>query len=103
MCMRHHLACCREDLEYRIRTGSPQSYPTAGGKTETNPRPHPGYREVRDGVFVAENVTLGEHLVTDTKKGPIVIDHDAIDRPVLFPARPGLHRPECAGERACRR
>ena len=83
-CIRHHLACCREDLEYRIRTGPPQSYPTAGGMAEPNPAPHLGYREVRDGVFAAENVTLGEHLVTDTTKGPIVIDHDAVIGPFCF-------------------
>ena len=43
-----------------------------------------GYREVRDGLFVAENVTLGEQLVTDTKQGPIVIDHDAVVGPLCF-------------------
>jgi UDP-N-acetylglucosamine diphosphorylase / glucose-1-phosphate thymidylyltransferase / UDP-N-acetylgalactosamine diphosphorylase / glucosamine-1-phosphate N-acetyltransferase / galactosamine-1-phosphate N-acetyltransferase len=83
-CIRHHLACCREDLEYRIRIGPPQSYPTADGMAESNPVPHPGYREVRDGVFVAENVTLGEHLVTDTTKGPIIIDHDAMVGPFCY-------------------
>jgi UDP-N-acetylglucosamine diphosphorylase / glucose-1-phosphate thymidylyltransferase / UDP-N-acetylgalactosamine diphosphorylase / glucosamine-1-phosphate N-acetyltransferase / galactosamine-1-phosphate N-acetyltransferase len=82
--LRHHLACCREDLEYRIRSGPPQSYPTAGGSAGSHPPPHPGYREVRDGVFVAENVVLGEHLVTDTKNGPIVIDHEATVGPFCF-------------------
>ncbi len=83
--LRHHLACCREDLEYRIRTGPPQSYPTASGPTGSHPATQlPGYREVRDGVFVAENVTLGEHLVTDTKNGPIVIDHEATVGPFCF-------------------
>ncbi|HEY2760971.1 MAG TPA: putative sugar nucleotidyl transferase [Pirellulales bacterium] len=79
--LRHHLAYCREDLEYRIKSGPPQSYPTAGGQAAA---PHPGYREVRDGVFVAENVTLGEYLVTDTKNGPIVIDHEATVGPFCF-------------------
>jgi UDP-N-acetylglucosamine diphosphorylase / glucose-1-phosphate thymidylyltransferase / UDP-N-acetylgalactosamine diphosphorylase / glucosamine-1-phosphate N-acetyltransferase / galactosamine-1-phosphate N-acetyltransferase len=83
--LRHHLACCREDLEYRIRTGPPQSYPTASGPSGSHPvTQHPGYREVRDGVFVAENVTLGEYLVTDTKNGPVVIDHDATIGPFCF-------------------
>ena len=82
--IRHHLACCREDLEFRIRTGPPQSYPTAGGLSEARPALHPGYREVRDGVFVAENVTLGDHLVTDTRNGPIVIDHEAAIGPFCF-------------------
>jgi UDP-N-acetylglucosamine diphosphorylase / glucose-1-phosphate thymidylyltransferase / UDP-N-acetylgalactosamine diphosphorylase / glucosamine-1-phosphate N-acetyltransferase / galactosamine-1-phosphate N-acetyltransferase len=82
--IRHHLACCREDLEYRVRIGPPQSYPSAGGMSEARPAPHPGYREVRDGVFVAENVTLGDHLVTDTRQGPVVIDHDAVIGPFCF-------------------
>jgi len=83
--LRHHLACCREDLEHRIRTGPPQSYPTASRPPGSQPvTPHAGYREVRDGVFVAENVTLGEYLVTDTKNGPIVIDHEATVGPFCF-------------------
>lgn len=61
--LRHHLASCRENLEYRAKSG---------------------YREVRDGLFVAENVTLGEHLVIDTKNGPVVIDHDAAIGPFCF-------------------
>lgn len=83
--LRHHLACCREDLEYRIRTGPPQSYPTVGGQRKNHPpTTQAGYREVRDGVFVAENVSLGEHLVVDTKNGPIVIDHEATVGPFCF-------------------
>jgi glucose-1-phosphate thymidylyltransferase len=61
--LRHHLASCRENLEHRIKAG---------------------YREVRDGLFVAENVTLGEHLVIDVKNGPIVIDHDATIGPFCY-------------------
>lgn len=61
--LRQHLASCRENLEHRIKAG---------------------YREVRDGLFVAESVTLGEHLVIDTKNGPIVIDHDAVIGPFCF-------------------
>ena len=65
--------------------GPPQSYPTAASRVGSQPEaPHAGYREVRDGVFVAENVTLGEHLVTDTKNGPIVIDHEAAVGPFCF-------------------
>jgi UDP-N-acetylglucosamine diphosphorylase / glucose-1-phosphate thymidylyltransferase / UDP-N-acetylgalactosamine diphosphorylase / glucosamine-1-phosphate N-acetyltransferase / galactosamine-1-phosphate N-acetyltransferase len=81
--LRHHLACCREDLEYRIRTGPPQSYPAGSGQQAAGSG-RSGYTEVRDGVFVAENVTLGEYLVTDTKNGPIVIDHEATIGPFCF-------------------
>jgi UDP-N-acetylglucosamine diphosphorylase / glucose-1-phosphate thymidylyltransferase / UDP-N-acetylgalactosamine diphosphorylase / glucosamine-1-phosphate N-acetyltransferase / galactosamine-1-phosphate N-acetyltransferase len=73
--LRHHLQCCRESLEYRIAAG--------------------GYREISDGVFVAENVTLGEHLVTDTRGGPIVIDRDAVIGPFCF-----LRGPVYLGARA---
>ena len=38
---------------------------------------HGHYREVRDGVFTAGEVALGEHFVTDTKKGAIVIEEGA--------------------------
>jgi UDP-N-acetylglucosamine diphosphorylase / glucose-1-phosphate thymidylyltransferase / UDP-N-acetylgalactosamine diphosphorylase / glucosamine-1-phosphate N-acetyltransferase / galactosamine-1-phosphate N-acetyltransferase len=83
--LRHHLACCREDLEHRLRTGPPQSYPTAAGLAGSQPETlHLRYREVRDGVFVAENVTLGDYLVTDTKNGPIIIDHEATVGPFCF-------------------
>lgn len=61
--LRHHLASCRENLEHRIKSG---------------------YREVREGLFVGENVTLGEHLVIDAKNGPVVIDHDAVIGPFCF-------------------
>jgi glucose-1-phosphate thymidylyltransferase len=36
-----------------------------------------GCREIADGVFVAEGARLGEHLVTDTKAGPIVVEAGA--------------------------
>jgi UDP-N-acetylglucosamine diphosphorylase/glucosamine-1-phosphate N-acetyltransferase len=55
--VRHHMACCRENLEHRLE--------------------NEGYREVRPGLFVAQNVTLGEHLVIDAKNGPVLVDHDA--------------------------
>jgi UDP-N-acetylglucosamine diphosphorylase / glucose-1-phosphate thymidylyltransferase / UDP-N-acetylgalactosamine diphosphorylase / glucosamine-1-phosphate N-acetyltransferase / galactosamine-1-phosphate N-acetyltransferase len=88
--LRHHLACCREDLEHRIRTGPPQSYPAGGGRQAEGGGQQivsgrqSVYTEVRDGVFVGENVTLGEHLVTDTKNGPIIIDHEATIGPFCF-------------------
>ncbi len=62
--LKHHLACSRENLEHRVQHGS--------------------YKETREGLFVAENVSLGEHLVADTKNGPIVIDHDATIGPLTF-------------------
>ena len=51
--IREHERSLRENLEFRLRDG---------------------YREQSDGLFVAEGVTIGQHLVTDTKAGPILLD-----------------------------
>jgi len=51
--IREHERSLRENLEYRLRDG---------------------YRQLSDGLFVADGVTIGPHLVTDTKAGPILLD-----------------------------
>ncbi len=61
--LRFHLASLRENLEHRLRDG---------------------LREVRDGVFVGEGVSFGEHLVTDSRGGPIVIDDQASLGPFCY-------------------
>jgi glucose-1-phosphate thymidylyltransferase len=61
--LRFHLATLRENLEHRLRNG---------------------LREVRDGVFVGEGVSFGEHLVTDSHGGPIVIDDQASLGPFCY-------------------
>ncbi len=35
------------------------------------------YNEIADGVFAAEGATLGEHVVTDTREGMILLDQGA--------------------------
>ncbi len=55
--IRYHLKSLPENLEYRIAKGS--------------------YREVADGVFSAADATLGAYVVTDTRKGPIVLERGA--------------------------
>jgi len=60
--LRHHTAGFNANLERRLAQAE------AAGKP---------YREIADGVFVGANVTLGEHLVTDSRRGPIVIDDEA--------------------------
>ena len=47
--IREHERSLRENLEYRLRDG---------------------YHQQSDGLFVAEGVTIGSHLVTDTKSRP---------------------------------
>ncbi|HEY2146521.1 MAG TPA: putative sugar nucleotidyl transferase [Pirellulales bacterium] len=61
--LRFHLATLRENLEHRLRDG---------------------LREVRDGVFIGEGVSFGEHLVTDSHGGPIVIDDQATLGPFCY-------------------
>ncbi len=60
--LRHHAAGFNANLERWLAQAA------ADGKP---------YREIADGVFVAADVTLGEHLVTDSRRGPIVIDDEA--------------------------
>ncbi|MBE6428526.1 MAG: glucose-1-phosphate thymidylyltransferase [Planctomycetaceae bacterium] len=42
------------------------------------------WTELREGVFVGENVKLGEYLVTDTSKGPILVDEGASIGPFCY-------------------
>ena len=58
------------------------------------------YREIRDGLFVAENVNLDEYVVTDTRRGPIVIDELASIGPFCYLAGPA-HLASGAGQRTC--
>ncbi len=62
--VRHHLLILPENMAYRLQ----------GGK----------YRETADGVFVAVGAKLGEHCVTDTKNGPIILDENATVGPHSF-------------------
>lgn len=53
-----------------------------------------GYREVSDGVFLAEGATLGSHCVTSTQQGPILLDEHATVGPFCYlrgPAYLGRH------------
>lgn len=72
--VRYHTQTLAENLEYLLRRGS--------------------YREVSTGVFVAEGVELGPHVVTDTRKGPILVENGASIGPYCFlngPAHIGAH------------
>lgn len=55
--IRHHLKILVPNLKRRLAAG--------------------GYREIADGVFVAAGAQLGQHVVSDTRNGPIVIDQRA--------------------------
>ncbi|MGI9515424.1 MAG: putative sugar nucleotidyl transferase [Pirellulaceae bacterium] len=43
-----------------------------------------GYREIADGVFSADDASLGEHVVTDTRHGPIVLESGCNVGPFTF-------------------
>lgn len=60
----YHLSCFAENQSYRLALG--------------------GYKEIKDGLFVAPEVKLGEYLVADSSKGPIVIDHGASIGPYCY-------------------
>jgi UDP-N-acetylglucosamine diphosphorylase / glucose-1-phosphate thymidylyltransferase / UDP-N-acetylgalactosamine diphosphorylase / glucosamine-1-phosphate N-acetyltransferase / galactosamine-1-phosphate N-acetyltransferase len=42
------------------------------------------HRQLADGLFAAEGVRLGEHLVIDTRRGPIVLENDVRIGPFTY-------------------
>jgi UDP-N-acetylglucosamine diphosphorylase/glucosamine-1-phosphate N-acetyltransferase len=52
--LRHHLEIIGESLSHRLQGD--------------------GYKEIADGVFAAAGATLGQYCVTDTSKGPVLLD-----------------------------
>lgn len=77
--VRNNMMLFTRNLEYRLthtvpaQTGRPDVRWTSGKWTE-----------IRDGVFVGENVKLGEYLVTDTSEGPILVDEGASIGPFCY-------------------
>jgi glucose-1-phosphate thymidylyltransferase len=55
--VRHHLLIVRESLEHRARNGE--------------------FVQQNDGVFCCDGASLGQYVVTDTRKGPIVLERGA--------------------------
>ncbi len=70
--IRRHIVSLRENLEHRLATG---------------------YREVAEGLFVAEGATIGQHLVTDTRQGPILVDAGASIGPFCYITGPAYLGP----------
>ena len=66
--IRCNLETLADNLEHRLSTGA--------------------YRELRDGVFAADGAELGEHVVSDTRQGPIVLERDARIGPYCFLSGP---------------
>lgn len=73
--IRSHMQVLPENLQHRLETGA--------------------YREVAEGLFLAPGAQLGEHVATDTREGPIVLEADARVGPHCF-----LSGPAWVGPRA---
>jgi UDP-N-acetylglucosamine diphosphorylase / glucose-1-phosphate thymidylyltransferase / UDP-N-acetylgalactosamine diphosphorylase / glucosamine-1-phosphate N-acetyltransferase / galactosamine-1-phosphate N-acetyltransferase len=71
--VRSNMETIGENLEYRLRRGT--------------------YREVADGIFAAEGATLGAYVVSDTKKGPILLDAHASVGPYTYLSGPAYIGP----------
>jgi len=56
--VRQNLAIIESNLSHRLESGQ--------------------YREIVDGVFAGEGASLGQYCVTDTTKGPVLLDDGAI-------------------------
>ncbi len=69
--VRHNLTILRDNLEYRLKHES-------------------RFREVAEGVFVAEGVTLASNLITDTRSGPILVEEKASVGPFCYLRGPVL-------------
>ncbi len=55
---------------------------------------HGQYKQAADGVFMAEGASLGQHVVTDTRDGPIILEQGASVGPYCYlsgPAHLGAH------------
>ena len=66
-----NMACIRENLEWRIELGASESIERSGVPAVSQ------LRQMSDGLFLADGASIGEYVLTDTKKGPIVIDSGA--------------------------
>lgn len=60
----YHLAYFEENQNYRLTSGL--------------------YKEIKDGLFAADGVSLGEYMVVNAKNGPIVVDSGASIGPYCY-------------------
>jgi UDP-N-acetylglucosamine diphosphorylase/glucosamine-1-phosphate N-acetyltransferase len=72
--VRENLTIIGDSLQYRLQTGT--------------------YREVADGVFEADGASLGQYCVTDTSKGPVLLDEGAVVGPYSFLRGPAYLGPK---------
>jgi UDP-N-acetylglucosamine diphosphorylase/glucosamine-1-phosphate N-acetyltransferase len=72
--VRHNLQIISASLQHRIASGK--------------------FREIADGVFAAEGATLGQYCITDTSKGPVLLDEQATVGPYSFLRGPAYLGPK---------
>ncbi|XZE43303.1 putative sugar nucleotidyl transferase [Pirellulaceae bacterium SH467] len=60
-----HMDCIRENLDLRIRL------------SQLDPSGSQALTQLSDGLFVAEGATVGDYVLSDTRKGPIIVDRGA--------------------------
>jgi len=71
--VRYHMQCFADSLNRRLTAGK--------------------YREVTDGVFLADGAVLGEHVVADTSEGPVLVDARAKIGPYVYLSGPAYIGP----------
>ncbi|MGC3967574.1 MAG: putative sugar nucleotidyl transferase [Pirellulales bacterium] len=71
--VRYNLTTLDANLQFRLKQG--------------------GYREVADGVFAAEGAKLGQYCVSETGKGPVLLDRGASIGPYCFLRGPAYSGP----------
>jgi glucose-1-phosphate thymidylyltransferase len=71
--IRHHLLSLPGNLAHRLASGR--------------------FHEIADGVFSAEGAQLGQHVVTNTARGPIVLDNHATVGPLSYLSGPAYLGP----------
>jgi len=62
--VRHHLRIMNDNMNDRLKTGS--------------------YKEISEGVFATEGQTLGQHCVTNSTRGPIILEEGVKIGPFCF-------------------
>jgi UDP-N-acetylglucosamine diphosphorylase / glucose-1-phosphate thymidylyltransferase / UDP-N-acetylgalactosamine diphosphorylase / glucosamine-1-phosphate N-acetyltransferase / galactosamine-1-phosphate N-acetyltransferase len=72
--VRHNLAIIGDGLAHRLESGQ--------------------YKEIAAGVFAAEGASLGQYCVTDTAKGPVLLDAGAVVGPYSFLRGPAYLGPK---------
>ncbi len=66
-----NMNCIRDSLEWRIELGTNAAEGRSGTPQVSE------LRQLADGLFLADGASVGEYVLTDTRKGPIVIDSGA--------------------------